>query len=248
MTREICGPLSVTSGWWLVGGGRGGLCLSSFFHVADAGNYLEITLWIDKLNLDGYLPPEGFPLTAIKEAIVLVMNNNIFEWGNCYFLQLFRTAMGTSAACIWATIYFAIHEIDKLLPNYGGFFPSLNGSSMTFWNLATWNRFKNDTNDFGVLRCKFDEPSTSVVFLDLNIRIERNAIKTSTYQKPINLYQYIPPSSAHPPGMMRGIMFFFADEKLKKASKQQATRLRGHDHQAVPPPCCKRLGPVYDET
>ncbi|KAL7531069.1 hypothetical protein ACHAWF_003617, partial [Thalassiosira exigua] len=41
----------------------------------------------------------------------------------------------------------------------------------------------------------------------ISILIENNRISTSTYQKPINLYQYIPPSSAHPPYMMRGIIF-----------------------------------------
>ncbi|KAL7537643.1 hypothetical protein ACHAWF_014369 [Thalassiosira exigua] len=64
---------------------------------------------------------------------------------------------------------------------------------------ATWENFKADTNDFGILRWDFDEPSTSVVFLDLNLRIENNRIITSTHQKPINLYQYIPPTSSQPP-------------------------------------------------
>ena len=47
------------------------------------------------------------------------MKNNIFEWGDLYFLQLLGTAMGTSAACMWATIYFAVHETETLLPTYG---------------------------------------------------------------------------------------------------------------------------------
>ena len=45
------------------------------------------------------------------------MENNIFEFGDMYFKQLTGTAMGTSAACLWATIYFAIHE-DFLLEKY----------------------------------------------------------------------------------------------------------------------------------
>jgi len=44
----------------------------------------------------------------------LVMRNNVFEWGDLYFLQKKGTAMGTSAACMWATIYFAVRE-DFLL-------------------------------------------------------------------------------------------------------------------------------------
>ena len=73
-----------------------------------------ISTWLDSLEL-----PDGFPLDAVKEAMKLVMRNNVFEWGDCYFLQLLGIAMGTSAACMWATIYFAVHELDCLLPTYG---------------------------------------------------------------------------------------------------------------------------------
>jgi len=40
----------------------------------------------------------------------------------------------------------------------------------------------------------------------LNIRIENTRIITSTYQKPLNLYLYIPPSSAHPPSCFKGLI------------------------------------------
>ncbi|KAL7523890.1 hypothetical protein ACHAWF_002629, partial [Thalassiosira exigua] len=70
-----------------------------------------------------------------------------------------------------------------------------------------------------ILRWDFDEPSTSVVFLDLNLRIENNRIITSTYQKPINLYQYLPPTSAHPPGMMKGIIFSLMKNYKRQNSK-----------------------------
>ncbi|KAL7526350.1 hypothetical protein ACHAWF_001736 [Thalassiosira exigua] len=68
----------------------------------------------------------------------------------------------------------------------------------------------------------------SVVFLLLNLRIENNKIITSTYQKPINLYQYIPPTSAHPPGMMKGIIF-----SLMKNYKRQNTRQRDYEKMAL---------------
>lgn len=48
----------------------------------------------------------------------IIMRNNIFKWGDMHFLQLLGTAMGTSAACMWATIYCGIHEIDTLLACY----------------------------------------------------------------------------------------------------------------------------------
>jgi len=49
-------------------------------------------------------------------------------------------------------------------------------------------------------------PSSHTVFLDLNIRIQNNKIITSTYQKKMNLYLYIPHLSAHPPSCFKGLI------------------------------------------
>ncbi len=43
----------------------------------------------------------NFPIAAVKDAMKLVMENNIFEFGDMYFEQLTGTAMGTSAACMF---------------------------------------------------------------------------------------------------------------------------------------------------
>ena len=69
-----------------------------------------------------------------------------------------------------------------------------------------WNKFQTDIDDFGILRWEVNEPSFSVNFLDLTITIEEGAIVSRTYQKPINLFQYISPNSAHPPWMIKGII------------------------------------------
>ena len=81
-----------------------------------------ISEWLDSLHLNNQLPA-NFPLKAVKEAMMLVIKNNIFEWGELHFLQLLGTVMGTSAACICATIYFAVHEMGTLIPKYGNRLP-----------------------------------------------------------------------------------------------------------------------------
>ena len=68
---------------------------------------LVITEWLKRLR---HCLPHGFPHDDIIEAITLIMTNNIFEWGDIYFLQLLETAMCTSTACMGTTIYFAVHE------------------------------------------------------------------------------------------------------------------------------------------
>ena len=62
--------------------------------------------------------------------------------------------------------------------------------------------FVETANNFGILTWEFEEPSSSVDFLDLNITIEALQIITKTHQKSMNLYQYLLPHSAHPLGTM----------------------------------------------
>ena len=76
-----------------------------------------ISEWLDNLSLHPKFPP-NYPLAAIKSAMETIMKNNHFEFGDLNFLQLLGTAMGTSAACVWATIYHGTHEAKTLTPTY----------------------------------------------------------------------------------------------------------------------------------
>eukprot|EP00984_Skeletonema_dohrnii_P032020 scaffold25391_cov152-Skeletonema_dohrnii-CCMP3373.AAC.1 len=93
---------------------------NSMYTNIDTEHAIDIIgTWIDGLPLTE-AEENGladFPIEAVKDAMKLVMRNNIFEWGDLYFLQKTVTAMGTSAACMWATIYFAVRE-DFLFGKY----------------------------------------------------------------------------------------------------------------------------------
>ena len=71
----------------------------------------------------------------------------------------------------------------------------------------TWGEFKEEVNNFDILEWEFEEPSKRVNVLDLTISIENETIVTKTYQKAMNLYQYLSPMSNHPPGMIKGIIY-----------------------------------------
>ena len=43
--------------------------------------------------------------------------------------------------------------------------------------------------------------------MDMTIQIEDGLIVTSLYAKPMALYQYIPPNSCHPPGVLTGLVY-----------------------------------------
>jgi hypothetical protein len=147
------------------------------------------------------------------------MRENVFTFGDMIFKQLTGTAMGTPPACALATIYMAINGENDFINDFSG-------------HLKYYRRFIDDA--FGVWECHPDpavdqhrfqqfilrmqtapglewivEPlSTQVNFLDLTISILPNCTFTTTlYEKDLNLHLYIPPSSAHPPGLLPGLVF-----------------------------------------
>ena len=48
----------------------------------------------------------------------IITKNNIFEFGDMFFLQLLRTTMGTSEAVMWATVYYTYQNVNTFLPNH----------------------------------------------------------------------------------------------------------------------------------
>lgn len=122
--------------------------------------------------------------------------------------------MGTCCACMYATLYPAYHERKVILPKYSNSLIFLRRFIDDIYGIwtgpadATWDNFKNDLNTFGKLKWIVSEPSTSVDFLDLTIAIDENRrLVFKTYEKPMNLYLYIPPKSAHPPGVFKSLVF-----------------------------------------
>jgi len=173
-----------------------------------------ISWWLNDMHEKDKLP-YNFPLDAVLSAMVTIMRNNIFKWGDLYFLQLLGTAMGTSAAVMWATLYYAYHEVHTLMPKHGHnllYFRRFIDDIFGVWIGTTdneWNAFCEDVDTFGVLTWDIKEQklSSSVNFLDLTLTIEGNSIVSRTYQKEMNLYLYLPASSAHTPNCIKGTIY-----------------------------------------
>ena len=190
----------------------------------DTDHAIRVIGWLlDRLR--PLLPPD-FPFNAVKFAMWVIMKNNIFQFGVLYFLQLLGTAMGTPVAVMWATLYFAYHEHMCLLPKYGTnllYFKRYIDDIIAIWlgDAAAWSNFVANLNNFGILKWEVEKPSLSVDFLDLTLTLVDGKIETKTFQKPLNLYLYIPPTSNHPPGCLKGTIFgligrFFASNTHRK--------------------------------
>jgi hypothetical protein len=208
----------------------------------------------DFLNHNKENLPTDFPCTLFLQVLEIVMKNNIFSFAETYWLQLSGTAMGTPAACAYATITFGHFKNITLLPTFQEsllFYRRYIDDVFGIWLPPThnkdivWNNFKSALNSWGTLKWSTEEPTTQVHFLDLNITIQNSTIEFSTYQKPLNLYLYIPPLSAHPFSCLKGLI----QGELKRYWRQNTTEnfqklvahfakrlyLRGHSMETLYP-------------
>jgi hypothetical protein len=162
---------------------------------------------------------------AILCALTILMNHNVFRFGNTYWVQLNGTAMGTPPAPMYATVYFAVFEIEIIprfrenLVEYGRYIddgfgiwqPRAGDSSTT--DLRRWNAFQRAINHAGAstlaarrLIWDFSPRQPSVDFLDLTINVNCGRLSTCLFEKALNLYLYLPPHSCHPPGVVKGLI------------------------------------------
>mmetsp|Transcript_15767 Transcript_15767/g.22425 ORF Transcript_15767/g.22425 Transcript_15767/m.22425 type:complete len:203 (+) Transcript_15767:2357-2965(+) len=62
-------------------------------------------------------------------------------------------------------------------------------------------------DDYDILCCDITDRATQVDFLGLTITLhDAKSISTKVFEKDLNFYQYIPPYSVHPPGVLSGLV------------------------------------------
>jgi hypothetical protein len=173
---------------------------------------VSIRSFIDD-NKDNISP--DFPTDLFLTILEIVMRNNVFNFSDTYWLQLTGTSMGTPVACSYATVTYGQHENSNILTEFQPqllYYRRYIDDFFGIWlpppvnNNDTWNRFKTTLNNWGTLEWIIDTPSLQTIFLDLNISLKNSTITTSTFQKNLNLYLYIPPRSAHPPSCLKGLI------------------------------------------
>jgi hypothetical protein len=101
--------------------------------------------------------PHDFPTELFLKILELVMKNNVFTFGGSYWLQLLGIALGTPAACAYATIAYGQHENSVILQKYGDnllYFKYYIDDIFGIWlppptqKQATWESFKQDLSNW----------------------------------------------------------------------------------------------------
>jgi hypothetical protein len=160
------------------------------------------------------LPP-NFPTDLLLQILTIIMDNNVFSFASTYWIQLSSTATGTPVACTYAMLSFGQYKQNEILtefkPNlfyYKRYIDDILGIWIPSHNEGgkTWEQFTQKLNNWGKLKWITQNPSTRVQFLDFDIKLDNGQISMETYQKSMNLYLYIPPSLAHPPSCLKGLI------------------------------------------
>ena len=93
---------------------------------------------------------------------------------------------------------------------------------MKSMNCSHWKDFLNSL-PFGKLTWTTAKPNKTVFFLDMTVSIEKGRITTSTYQKLMNLYLYLPPTLNHNPRQCIAIIY-----QLRTKYKSQDTNYQDY--------------------
>jgi len=157
---------------------------------------------------------------------MLVMDSNIFSFGDTFWRQLKGTAMGTPAAPLYSILSYGQHENTQILNRYQTnilYYKRYIDDIFCLWHETPdnqWEQLKLSLNGFGDLKWNIENLNDKTTFLDLQLTIKNNNIQSSTYQKPMNLYTYIPSLSAHPKSCFKALSranyFATGSKTLKK--------------------------------
>jgi hypothetical protein len=209
---------------------------------------------------------EDVNVDALIAALCLIMEHNVFVFGDTFWRQLTGTAMGTPPAPMYATLYFAIHE-DKIIRRFPQlrFYRRYIDDGFGIWinngqDEKAWREFQQLFDAFGNLSWTFSPLGTKIDFLDITIGLDSSGrICTTLFEKALNLYLYLPPHSSHPPGGLKGLVFgwFYRLQRLVSDPSQRRQladklharlRNRGYSREQLLPVFAEARKRCNDET
>ena len=188
--------------------------VSMYSNISTKEGIHNITTYLNKFSSES---DRHFPIDLVCSLLEVVMQNNIFKFGTTWWQQLDGTAMGTPCACIYATLFFGLHERQLLLTKYKEnllLYKRQIDDIFIVWvptspNNIEWTHFVQDLNCCSSLSWETETLDNKTHFLDLNLWIDSSTrkINYSTYQKPMNLFLYIPNHSAHPTNTIQSLIY-----------------------------------------
>ena len=150
------------------------------------------------------------------EALRLLMTNNVFQFGDTYWLQKVEKYMVAPPTPPWATILFGMHkeavlaQFGDMLQLYCRFIVNILRIWLVNPNPAEyhrkWTALTLLMQDYCGIKWIFKERSKKVNILDMTISICKDRIFTWLHKKSMNVYLYIPPNFTHPLWVLTGLV------------------------------------------
>lgn len=148
----------------------------------------------------------------LKYVVKFVITNNFFIYNNKFFHQKMGIAMGTNAAVHLANLFLA-HTFDQKIAShaqvlfYRRYIDDIlivylpNESQEDWYN---FNQFLQGAQQG--IHWNLDSLLGQTHFLDANITFSDGKINFSVYQKPSNIYSYLPVHTNHPRHCLKGFI------------------------------------------
>ena len=133
------------------------------------------------------------PPAMLMDALRLLMTNNVFKFGDTYWLQKVGTSMGAPPSPPWTTIFFGIHEETVLtifrhvIQLYCCFIDCIWGIWLVHpdpvEDCQQWTSFVELMQDYYGQYWVFREKSKKVNYMDMTISIREDRIIKYLYEK-----------------------------------------------------------------
>jgi hypothetical protein len=146
---------------------------------------------------------------VLVEILEFILKNNYISFKDRIWLQIFGTAMGTSAAPVFASLFMAeleqpwLEEFESIFHIIKRFLD--DGVGITFANAVETKHMLDKFNTLNPnIQITYSISETSAIFLDLEIFrddsfMDTGLFRTRTFFKPMNKFLYLPQNSFHPP-------------------------------------------------
>ena len=164
--------------------------------------------------LDNYPRNDVPPTNRILELAEHVLKNNVFRFDEKVYQQVFGTAMGTPLAPSAANLFMGWLEAQLLtnspVPVQEEMWRRFIDDIFLLWTGTEdeLDQFFSHLNGFHPsIKFTWNSSTTSIPFLDINIRLENGFLVTDVYSKPTDSHAYLHPRSCHPQHVTKNIPY-----------------------------------------
>ena len=196
-----------------------------------------IEYWIE--HLQNNLPLlERFTKQFVLEGLSIILKFNYFYINKSLFHQIKGTAMGTKFAVVGSNLVVAYKEIklfallpqvypqdfvDFLLRNYFRFLDDIFHKWLENFDIKKFYDLINSLDED--LKFIFENPSRTLNFLDIQLKIVNDALVFDIYYKPTNSFNYLTYSSCHPSHTKNNIALSLAKRIINIVTDNREKRL-----------------------